>query len=146
MGVLAGCRHACRSTRRVTTKAEAPIRPVDRQIADVARARGDVYTLDRTADNAPHPAERRPRELERLGLATPEPAHRWKVSPNLLQELVERQCAQRSGNSRLIHSEQIADCISSIESKWPGRSTFMRPWILHHAGFDPYYGSPHDGS
>jgi type IV secretory pathway VirD2 relaxase len=73
-----------------TTRPEAPVRPLDRQIADAARAYGGVYTLKRTADGAPHPHERRLRELERLGLATLETPDRWKVSPNLLQELTAR--------------------------------------------------------
>jgi len=74
-----------------TTKPEAPVRPVDRQIAEVARARGGVYTLERTGGADPHPHERRLRELERLGLVIPEAPDRWRVPPNLLQQLAERQ-------------------------------------------------------
>jgi type IV secretory pathway VirD2 relaxase len=74
-----------------TTKPEAPVRPADRQIAEVARARGGVYTLEPPAGAASHPHERRLRQLERLGLATPEGPRRWKVSPDLLQKLAERQ-------------------------------------------------------
>jgi type IV secretory pathway VirD2 relaxase len=74
-----------------TTKPEAPVRPADRQIAEVARAQGGVYALEPTSDAASHPHERRLRQLERLGLATPEAPRRWKVSANLLRELTERQ-------------------------------------------------------
>jgi type IV secretory pathway VirD2 relaxase len=91
-----------------TTKPEAPVRPVDRQIADVARAQGGVFTLERPADNAPHPHERRLRELERLGLATPEAPHRWKVSPNLLQGLAERQRDTPVRHRLLLHKEPLS--------------------------------------
>jgi type IV secretory pathway VirD2 relaxase len=91
-----------------TTKPETPVRPVDRQIADVARARGGVYTLERTADGASHPHERRLRELERLGLATPEAPHRWKVSPNLLRELAERQPDTPVRHRLLLHKEPLS--------------------------------------
>src|ERR1019366_4789276 len=74
-----------------TTQPEAPVRPVDRQIAEVARAQGGVYTAEPTAGAPSHPHERRLRELERMGLATPEAPHRWKVSPDLLHQLAERQ-------------------------------------------------------
>src|SRR5580658_4636532 len=74
-----------------TTKPEAPVRPVDRQIAEVARTKGGVYTLEPSAAPASHPHVRRLRELERLGLATPDAPDRWKVSPNLVQQLTERQ-------------------------------------------------------
>jgi YD repeat-containing protein len=52
-----------------------------------------VYTLERTAGTgaASSALERRLRELERIGLATPGAPDRWKVSPNLLEALAERQ-------------------------------------------------------
>ncbi len=74
-----------------TTKSEVPVRPVDRQIAEVARTQGGVCTAEPTAGAAPHPDERRLRELERMGLAIPEAPHRWKVSHDLLQQLAGRQ-------------------------------------------------------
>jgi type IV secretory pathway VirD2 relaxase len=74
-----------------TTRPEAPVRPVDRQIAEAARVRSGVYNAEPPAGAPSHPHERRLRELERLGLATPEAPHRWKVSPDLLQQLAERQ-------------------------------------------------------
>jgi type IV secretory pathway VirD2 relaxase len=74
-----------------TTKPETPVRPVDRHIAEVARAQGGFYTLVRTAGAEPAAPEWRLRELERTGLVTPEAPDRWKVSPNLLEKLAERQ-------------------------------------------------------
>ncbi len=68
-----------------------PARPVDRQIAEIARARGGVYALEPAEGGDAHPQERRLRELERMGLASREASHRWKVSLDLLQRLAERQ-------------------------------------------------------
>jgi hypothetical protein len=73
-----------------TTKPEAAVSPIDREIAEVARAHGGVYTLERTPGATSPPHERRLRELERLGLATPAEPDRWRVSPDLLQALAER--------------------------------------------------------
>jgi hypothetical protein len=73
-----------------TTKPETGERPMDRQIAGIARAQGGVYAIEQMADGEAHPHERRLRELTRLGLATSEAPRRWKVSPNLLQELEQR--------------------------------------------------------
>jgi type IV secretory pathway VirD2 relaxase len=75
----------------LATKPEPPVRGVDRQIDEGARAQGGVYTLERTAGAAAPPLERRLRELERLGLATRAAPDRWKVSPDLLEALTERQ-------------------------------------------------------
>jgi type IV secretory pathway VirD2 relaxase len=72
------------------TRPESPVRPVDRLIAAGARAHGGVYSLEPVAGGASSAPDRRLRELERLGLATPEGAGRWKVSPNLLESLAER--------------------------------------------------------
>jgi type IV secretory pathway VirD2 relaxase len=91
-----------------TTKPEAPVRPADKQIAEVARAQGGVYTLEPATGAASHPHERRLRELERLGLATPEAPHRWKVSPNLLQELTERQRDTPARHRLLVHKEPLS--------------------------------------
>jgi hypothetical protein len=91
-----------------TTKPEAPIRPADQQIAEVARARGGVYTLERTASADPHPHERRLRELERLGFVTPEAPDRWKVPPNLLQEIAERQRDTPVRHRLVVHKEPLS--------------------------------------
>jgi hypothetical protein len=74
-----------------TTRPESPVRPVDRQIAEGARAHGGMYTLEQAAGGASRAHERRLRELERFGLATPAAPGQWKVSPDLLESLAERQ-------------------------------------------------------
>jgi hypothetical protein len=75
----------------LTTKPEATVRPVDRQIAESARARGGLYTLERAEGGASAAIERRLHELERLGLANRAGPDRWKVAPNLLDALADRQ-------------------------------------------------------
>jgi hypothetical protein len=75
----------------LTTKPDTPVRPVDRQIAEVARLHAGVYAVGPAAAGTSHPHARRLRDLERLGLAAAEGHHRWKVSPNLLEALEERQ-------------------------------------------------------
>jgi hypothetical protein len=74
----------------LTTQPDGPVRPADRQIAEIARARGGVYALEPAAGGAAHPHERRLRELERLGLVAQEGPRRWKVSPTLLADLAEQ--------------------------------------------------------
>jgi hypothetical protein len=63
---------------------------VDREIAQAAAARGGSYAPEPMPDGSAHPHQRRLRWLEREGLAAPEAPGRWKVSPNLLQELEAR--------------------------------------------------------
>jgi type IV secretory pathway VirD2 relaxase len=72
------------------TRREPAVRPVDREIAQAAAARGGSYAPEPADDGAPHPHLRRLRWLEREGLAAPETPGRWKVSPNLLRELEAR--------------------------------------------------------
>ena len=75
----------------VTSQPERAIRPVDRHIADVARARGGVYTFDAdAADATARAACGRLRELERLGLATPTGPGGWTLPPDLLEQLQAR--------------------------------------------------------
>ncbi len=74
----------------LTTQPDGPVRPVDRQIAEIARAGGGVYALEPAVGGAAHPHERRLRELERLGLVAQEGPRRWKVSPTLLEDLAEQ--------------------------------------------------------
>lgn len=68
----------------------------------------NVYTLEPTAGAASHPHARRLRELERLGLATPEAPDRWKVSPNLVQELPERQHGAPFRHRLLVRKEPLS--------------------------------------
>jgi hypothetical protein len=95
-----------------TTKPETPVRPVDREIAEVARAREDVYTLERTPGGSPLPHASRLRELERLGLAVPVGPDRWKVSPDLVQELSERQ-----GDTPVRHRLLIRKEVLSVQAQ-----------------------------
>ncbi len=74
----------------LTTQPDGPVRPVDRQIAETARAGGGVYALEPAVGGATHPHERRLRELERLGLVAQQGTRRWKVSPTLLEDLAEQ--------------------------------------------------------
>ncbi len=74
----------------VTTKRESPVRPVDREIAEMARAQGGSVVLGEVTDAAVHPVARRLQELERLGLASRDGGSRWRVSPDLVRELEER--------------------------------------------------------
>ncbi len=72
------------------TRREPAVRPVVREIALAAAARGRSYASEPAADGAPHPHLRRLRWLEREGLAIPEAPDRWRIAANLLQELEAR--------------------------------------------------------
>ena len=74
----------------LATPPESPVRPVDRQIADAARARGGVFAIDPSAGGDAHVLVRRLRDLERAGLVAAEGPARWKVPPDLVDRLVER--------------------------------------------------------
>ncbi len=83
-----------------TTKPEAAVRAVDRHIAEVARARQNVYELEPSAADAAtsERTARRLQQLERLGVVTAIASNRWAVPPNLV-ELLE----QRAGSSPARH-------------------------------------------
>jgi type IV secretory pathway VirD2 relaxase len=75
------------------TKREAAVQPVDRNIAEVAAARGGVYELAGEADGqdaAARTAARRLRELDRLGVVTAVAPGRWRVPSDLCAQLEER--------------------------------------------------------
>jgi type IV secretory pathway VirD2 relaxase len=72
------------------SRPEPSVRPIDREIAEVVERRGGVYALEPRTDLAASPHARRLRELERMNLATRQLPDRWRVSPNLLQELEKR--------------------------------------------------------
>lgn len=74
----------------LTSRPEHAVRPIDRHIAETARAHGGVYETPHASSSDAHRANPRIRELERIGLATPEGPGRWTVAPNLLEAL-ERQ-------------------------------------------------------
>jgi len=90
-----------------TTRPESAVRPVDKTIADIARSRAGLVTPE-AADASALVLTRRLRELERLGLASSDGANRWRVSPNLTEEL-ERRAARLPARYRLlIHKETWA--------------------------------------
>jgi len=74
----------------LATPPEAAVRPADRQIAEVARARGVVFAVDPSAGGDAQGLARRLRDLERAGLVAAEGPARWKVPPDLLDRLAER--------------------------------------------------------
>ena len=92
-----------------TTKPEAAVRPVDRHIAEVSRARGGVYALDvETGDPTARSAGGRLRELERFGLAKPAGPNRWTVSPNLVTQLEERARTAPAKHHLFIRKEPLS--------------------------------------
>jgi hypothetical protein len=74
----------------LATPPQSPVRPVDRQIAEAARARGGVFAIDASAGSDAQGLARRVRDLERAGLVAAEGPARWKVPPDLLDRLAER--------------------------------------------------------
>jgi type IV secretory pathway VirD2 relaxase len=74
------------------TKPEPPVRPIDRHIAETARAEGGLCALGRmAADEATTArATRRLAELERQGLVASQGPNRWSVPPDLVERLEER--------------------------------------------------------
>ena len=74
----------------LATPPQSPVRPVDRQIAEAARARGGVFAVDASAGGDAQALLRRLRDLERAGLVAAEGPARWKVPPDLVDRLAER--------------------------------------------------------
>ena len=74
----------------LATPPETPARPLDRQIAEAARARGGVFAIDPSAGSDAQRLARRLRDLERAGLVAAEGPARWKVPPDLLDRRAER--------------------------------------------------------
>ena len=92
----------------LTTKPAPAVRPVDRHIAEVAVARGGVYELP--LDHAPDAerAGRRMRDLERLRLASPAGPSRWKIAPNLVEELERRHRDAPARHRLLMHKQPLS--------------------------------------
>jgi type IV secretory pathway VirD2 relaxase len=92
----------------LTTKPEAAVRPVDRHIAEVAAARSGVFDL--ALDPAPDTerAARRMRDFERLALASPDGPNRWKIAPNLLEELERRHRDAPARQRLLLHKQPLS--------------------------------------
>ncbi len=92
----------------MTSQPERAIRPVDRHIALVARARGGVYAHDSEAvDMAERAAASRLRELERLGLATSAGPHAWTLPADLLDQLEARHRAAPPKHRLFIRKEPL---------------------------------------
>jgi len=91
----------------LATKPQAPIRPIDRHIADVAGRSGGVYALDQSPAPEADRAARRMRDLERIGLASPAGHGHWAVAPNLLEELSRRQENVPARHRLLLHKQPL---------------------------------------
>src|ERR1019366_6022169 len=74
----------------LATPPQSPVRPVDGEIADGARARGDVFAVEPSTGGDAQVLMRRLRDLERAGLVAAEGPARWKVPPDLVDRLAER--------------------------------------------------------
>jgi len=110
------------------------IRPIDREIADAARAQGGVYAGEPTMDGADHPHRRRLRELERIGLAAPVAPDRWSVSPNLLEEL-ERRSREAPPRHRLIVRKEPLSVEQQVAHPGPVWLDRLRTDSLDRYGF-----------
>jgi type IV secretory pathway VirD2 relaxase len=91
----------------LTTKPEAAVRPVDRQIAEVAAVRGGVYDLALAPAPDAERAVRRLRDLERIALASPAGPNRWKIAPNLLDDLERRHRDAPPRHRLLMHRQPL---------------------------------------
>jgi type IV secretory pathway VirD2 relaxase len=91
-----------------TTKRESPVRPVDREIAEMARAQGGSVGPAEGVDAGAHPVGRRLRELECLGLASSAGTNRWTVSPDLVRELEERHRGDRVRHRVVLRKEALS--------------------------------------
>jgi hypothetical protein len=108
----------------VTSRRERAVRPVDRHIANVARARGGVYAHDSEAVNATErAADWRLRELERLGLAMPAGPGAWTLPADLLDQLEARHRAAPAKHRLIIRKEplSLADQIRYLGPVWLDR-------------------------
>jgi type IV secretory pathway VirD2 relaxase len=88
----------------LTSKVESPVGPADRRIAETARANGGLYKLDPAGGSFD---ARRVREMERLGLATPEAPDRWRVAPDVLDQLAARQGEAPARHRVVMHIEPL---------------------------------------
>jgi len=72
---------------------EAAVRPIDAHLVAVARERGGTYEIapDARPTGDLQTARARLRQLERMGLATLERPDRWRLAPNLVEQIEIRQ-------------------------------------------------------
>ena len=91
------------------SRPQAAMRPIDRDIAQAARAHDGVLALDRAAsDDSAQALRRRLRELERMGLAASESPKRWKVPVDLLDALQQRQQDTPTRHRLVIRCEPLS--------------------------------------
>ncbi len=102
-----------------TTKPEAAVRPVDRHIAESARARQDVYELEPSAGDAAtiERTQRRLQQLERLGVVTAVAPNRWAVPTNLI-ELIEHRAGSSPPRHRVVWRYEPLSLEAQV--KYPG--------------------------
>jgi type IV secretory pathway VirD2 relaxase len=91
----------------LTTKPEPAVRPVDRHIAEVAAACRGVYDVALVPAPDAERAARRMRDLERLALASPAGPNRWKIAPNLLEQLERRHRDAPARHRLLMHKQPL---------------------------------------
>jgi type IV secretory pathway VirD2 relaxase len=88
-----------------TRRAEAVL-PVDRHVAEVARSHGGVYAADPHDDRA-QAAAHRLRAFERAGLAAEESPGRWRIAPDLLDQLQKRHEAEPPRQRLLVKKQPL---------------------------------------
>jgi type IV secretory pathway VirD2 relaxase len=92
----------------LATPPASPVRPVDRQIAEAARARGGVFAVDPSAGGDAQGLVRRLRDLERAGLVAAEGPARWKVRPDLVDRLVEQGLGAPARHRLVVRKEPLS--------------------------------------
>ncbi len=92
----------------LATPPQTPVRPVDRQIADIARAHGGVFVIDPSAGGNAQVIAQRLRDLERTGLVAAEGPACWKVPPDLVDRLVERRGGAPPRHRLLVRKEPLS--------------------------------------
>jgi type IV secretory pathway VirD2 relaxase len=92
----------------LATPPASPVRPVDRQIAETARARGGVFAVDPAAGGDAEMVVRRLRDLERAGLVAAEGPARWKVRPDLVERLAERGLGAPARHRLVVRKEPLS--------------------------------------
>jgi hypothetical protein len=116
------------------TRREPAVRPVDKEIAQIAAARGGRYAPEPMPDGSPHPHVRRLLQLEREGLAIPEAAERWRVSPTLLQELEARHQRAPARYELLVRKEPLS-LEQQIQHRGPTAIDALKAEALSPFGF-----------
>jgi type IV secretory pathway VirD2 relaxase len=90
------------------TVKQLAVRPVDREVAEAARRSNGTYVLGSRTEQRVHPHVRRLHDLERMGLAVREAGDRWKVAPDLLRRLEERERSAPSPHRVRVRKEPLS--------------------------------------